>query len=132
MAAAGDHMVERHNHLEQHGQKPAVPTPPRTPGTPWGVSSLLQHVPARTGRRGQTDLAVYLTQLWLPTHAGSTPSNGRQVSSSTYAITQQGKTTWALHIRMLTKENRIAAEEQGFQQKGAVSPTEADIQQLLR
>lgn len=88
------------------------------------------------------DLAVYLTQHWLPTHAGSTANNGQQIAAPSSlagvkshfstefellgrtgewnASTQQGNPTWRPQTRRLTKGYKTMAEEQGYQQKGAV------------
>ncbi len=99
------------------------------------------------------DLAVYLTRHWIPTHAGSHVGKGKYVAApgslsgvkshlSTEfellgrtgewnAVTLQGNPTWSPLIRRLTKGYKTEAEEQGYQQKGAVPLTEAEICKLL-
>ena len=99
------------------------------------------------------DLCVYFTQHWIPRHAGSSVGEGRSVTAPSSlagirshlstefellgrtgewnAETLQGNPTWSPLVRRLTKGYKLEAEEQGYQQKGAVPLAEEEIQHLL-
>ncbi len=100
------------------------------------------------------DLCMYFTRQWIPRHAGTSVGNGKSVTAPSRLVgirshlstefeplgrtekwnaeTLQGNPTWRPLVRRLTKRYIAEAEEQGYQQKGAVPLSAEEVQQLLQ
>ncbi len=99
------------------------------------------------------DMLVYLTQHWLPNHAGSATATGELIAapgslSGTKSFlakefellgrtgnwnpaTQQGNPMHSMQVKNMLTGYANHAAELGYQKKGAVPLTEAEIQTLL-
>ncbi len=98
------------------------------------------------------DLLVYFTQHWLPNHAGSGTSAGELIAAPSSlsgvkshlatefellgrwdwdTATQQGNPMHSMQVRSMLKGYANHATELGYQKKGAVPLTQAEMHTLL-
>jgi len=95
------------------------------------------------------DLLVYLTQHWLPNHAGSGTSAGELIAAPSRlsgvatdcellgrtgdwgTATQQGNPMHSMQVRSMLKGYANHATELGYHKRGAVPLTQAEMHTLL-